>query len=131
MRLSASSTNSRQSIAALLATPVCITVSSMSETTTTRARGRRDVDVGAGGDGLGRLHGELEPVPDPVGGHRPARRHLDAEIAVVVGLDQALGAIEAGADARRAHRPPADAAEHVAQLALLPPRRSAARRRGR
>ena len=56
MRLSASWTNSRQSIAALLATPVCITVSSMSETTTTRARVGRDVDLGRGFDPRGRQH---------------------------------------------------------------------------
>ena len=53
----------------------------------------------------------------PVGGHRAAGRHLDAEIAVAVGLDHALGAVEAGADARAAHRPAADAAQDVAELA--------------
>ena len=42
-------------------------------------------------------------MPEPVARHRPARRHLDAEIAVAVGHDLGLGAVEAGADpARRA-----------------------------
>ena len=52
--------------------------------------------------------------------HRPAGRHLDAEIAVAVGLDLELGAVEAGADAGAAHRAAADAADEVAELALRP-----------
>ena len=102
----------------MLATPVCITVSSMSETTTNRAASRRDVDLGRGRDPRRRQHRELEAVPAPVARHRPARRHLDAEIAVAVGLDLALGPVEARADAGAAHRPAADPAQDVAHLRL-------------
>ena len=77
---------------------------------------RRDEDLRRGRDRLGREHPELEPVPEPVGRHRAAGLHLDAEVAVAVGLDLDLGAEEAGADAAAAHRAAAHPAHDVAQL---------------
>ena len=61
---------------------------------------------------------ELEAVPEPVGRHRAAGGHLDAEVAVAVGQDLGLGAVEAGADPRAADRPAADAADDDAELPL-------------
>ena len=94
-------TKSRQSIAALLATPVCITVSSMSDTTTTRAAGGRDVDLGEG-----RRRARARPWRAPGGARRrsaapprpePSRRGNSRRASVATSM---LGAVEARDDAR-------------------------------
>jgi hypothetical protein len=119
VRLSAPCMNRRQSITALLATPVSITVSSMSLTTTKRqvSGGTNSWPSALTGVGAGQL--QAHRVPHPVGWRRVRGPEVDPEVAVPVRRDPLLGPAEARDQVRAgdasAQQPPPEVGEVAAQ----------------